>query len=337
MSAPPDIDVRPLVRGILASVACAVVSGCGTSPYVYPDARTYADFVNPRPVQAGMTEEFVSLGNRNGTARVSLIGANVVSYVPAGGEEVLFSVKHPEFLSGEFQHCGIPVVWPWFGKNGDAGSTFHGFVRLMKWSVVSKEETDRFSRLVLGLDSSDATRRLWPFDFRLRCTVTLSDRLTVSLVAENTDQVPFDITEGMHAYFHVSDVDTVVVRGLDGSRNDRILCDVLDPVFQGDLRFHAGEKRVFTPGGGEYVLFDEDAGRAICMAANGHRKLILWSIPEESNVGQFTGDDWKHFVCLEPATISREAALRVMPGKRHELSMTIKAVPLRAEGNVHAR
>lgn len=316
---------------VLAACAAGCVSEQSKQPeqHVHPDARTYADFVRPNPAPMPQANEIVTLKNAHGTAKVSLCGANVFSYVPAGGEEVLFSVKNPDFGATEFQHVGIPIVWPWFNMNGEAGSTAHSFVRQMKWTVVAKEETENVARLVLELVSNDETRRLWPYDFRLRYTVTIGDQLVVSLVTENTDRVPFEITEGFHSYFYVSDVDKVVLRGLDGCRNDRIVADSLDPVFKGDLRFHAGEGRVFTPGKGEYVLFDEGANRAICLAARGHSKLILWSIPEESNVGPFTGDDWKHFVCLEPSTISREAKVKVQPGKQHELRMSVKAVKLR--------
>lgn len=313
----------------LLFVSCLVLAGCQSATYIHPDARTYAELVGKNPVQKNLTEEFVTLKNRHGAVRVSLIGANVVSYVPAGGQEVLFSVKNPDFVSGEFLHCGIPVVWPWFNMNGEAGSVMHSFARQMKWAVVSKEETANVTRLVLELKSNEETRRLWPYDFRLQYTVTLGDQLQVSLVTENTDRIPFEITEGFHSYFRVSDVDKVVLRGLDGCRNDRVGSEWLNPVFEGDLRFHAGEGRVFTPGKGEYVLFDEGAGRAICLAARGHKKLILWSIPESSNEGQFTGEDWKHFCCLEPSTISRDVAVVVQPGKEHELRMSIKAVPLK--------
>lgn len=308
--------------------AVVALAGC-SSVYVHPDARTYADFTKPNPATEGVKNEIVTLKNAHGTAKVSLIGANVFSYVPAGGEEVLFSQKNPDFAAVEFQHVGIPVVWPWFNMNGEAGSAQHSFVRQMKWSVLKKTENAAMSSLVLGLESSDETRRIWPYDFRLRYTVTLGEQLQVSLVTENTDRVPFDITEGFHSYFRVSDVDKVVLRGLDGCRNDRIGSELLDPVFEGDLRFHAGEGRVFTPGKGEYVLFDEGMNRAIAMAARGHRKLILWSIPESSCTGPFSGDDWRHFACLEPSTISREAAIRVQPCKRHELRMSVKSCKLK--------
>ena len=328
-----SVTLDRMARGLLGfALAGAIVYGagcageasqCNLGVYHHPDARTYEDFagaVLPRPPG----NEIVTLTNVHGIAKVSLVGANVFSYVPAGGKEVLFSVKEPDFTSPEFQHVGIPVVWPWFNMNGEPGTWIHGFARRMKWTVVEKAETADVSRLVLELVSDETTRKVWPYDFRLVYTVTLCDRLIVSLATWNTGSIPFEVTEGLHAYFRVSDVDAAVLRGLDGCLNDSLNSDRPDTVFKGDLVFHAGEGRVFTPGHGEYVLFDEGANRAICVAARGHRKLILWSIPEDACTEQFSGDDWKHFACLEPAAIGRESAVTVLPGKRHELSMSVK-------------
>ena len=314
----------PIAAALICAAGCVVSSGA----YHHPDGRSYADFVWKNVLPA-VENETVTLTNMHGTAKVSLVGANVFSYVPAGGDEVLFSVKDPDFTLLRFPHAGIPVVWPWFGWNGEAGTAIHGFARRMKWTVLEKAETPDVSRLVLELVSDERTRAMWPYDFRLVYTVTLCDRLLISLATTNTGTIPFEITEGLHPYFRVSDVDTVVLRGLDGCLNDSIHSHLPDKEFEGDLRFQAGENRAFTPGKGEYVLFDEGANRAICLAARGHRKLNLWSIPESSCKGLFSGDDWKHFACLEPATISREAAVTVLPGKRHELLMSVKTVPIR--------
>ena len=341
-----SVTLARMARGLLGfALAGAIVYGtgcageasqCNLGVYHHPDARTYEDFagaVLPRPPG----NEIVTLTNVHGIAKVSLVGANVFSYVPAGGKEVLFSVKEPDFTSPEFQHAGIPVVWPWFNMNGEPGTWIHGIARRMKWTVVEKAETADVSRLVLELVSDEITRKVWPYDFRLVYTVTLCDRLIVSLATWNTGSIPFEVTEGLHAYFRVSDVDAAILRGLDGCLNDSLNSDRPDTVFKGDLVFHAGEGRVFTPGHGEYVLFDEGANRVICVAARGHRKLILWSIPESSCTEQFSGDDWKHFACLEPAAIGRESAVTVLPGKRHELSMSVKAAALGRDGSQNGR
>lgn len=303
---------------------------CSDDVYIHPDSRTYADLAGREAQVIKQTkDDFVTLKNKHGEIKVSLIGANVFSYIPTGGEEVLFSVKNPDFTMKDFLHAGIPVVWPWFNMNGEAGSTIHAFARQMRWSVKEKTSTDNVSRLVLELNSNTDSLRLWPYKFNLLYTIELGQSLTVSLRTKNTDEIPIYVTEGFHSYFQVSDVNKVVLRGLDGVHNDAVGCGLFNKVFEGDLKFHAGEGRVFFPGRGEYVLFDEGKNRAITLAARGHRKLILWSIRPKSSTGQFAPDDWKHFVCLEPSTISREAQVKILPGREHELRMTIKAVPLK--------
>ena len=308
--------IRPL------SVLALAVSLCGCATAAQPR------HVVAQPGPGGA--DVLVLSNRHGVVEVSLYGAQVRRYEPTGQVPVVFAPTVPlAYEKGGTMFGGIPYAWPWFNMNGEAGSTGHAFARQFKWTVVEKIEEAKMSRLVLELVSNEETRRLWPYDFRLRYTITLADQLQVSLVTLNTGHVPFSVTEGFHSYFRVSDVDQVVLRGLDGVFNDRMNAALPNPVWEGDLKFHAGEGRVFFPGRGEYVLFDEGANRAIAMAARGNAKLILWSIPESSCKGQFSGDDWKHFACLEPATISREAAIRVLPGKEHELRMSIKAAKLR--------
>ena len=319
---------------LAAGLAVGLVSGCVAAendrvrPYVFPDERGYADFLRPNPSQAGVTNEIVTLSNSNGTAKVSLLGAYLFSYVPAGGEEVLFSVAKPDFGSELVQPAGIPVVWPWFARNGEAGSTPHAFARQMKWKVLERAENAWRSRLVLGLESTDETRRLWPYEFRLRYTIVLADQLQVSLETENVDKVPLTITEGFHTYFRVSDVNTVVLRGLDGCCDMSGGCDAKRTWFEGDLAFQAGESRVFAAGMGEYLLFDRGLGRVIAMSARGNSRLILWSKrPGPSPDPRFSGDDWKHLTCLEPAILGREAALTILPGRKHDIRMSVKALP----------
>lgn len=318
--------------GVLAAIV--LMAGCATPPapevrYDYSDGRDFAQLVKPQPSGGpALTNQFVTLSNRWGTARVSLIGANVVSYVPAGGTEVLLQPKEEDFTTGMFIHGGIPIVWPWFNMNGEAGTAPHGFARVLPWTVVEKVGDEGVSRLTLELVSTPETRRVWPYEFQLRYVITLSEQLQVSLVTRNVGRVPFSLTEGFHSYFRVSDVNQVVLRGLDGCLNDTLDSAKADLPFSGDLKFHAGEGRVFTPGRGEYVLFDEGANRALAVSARGHRKLTLWSVANPYNVF-FRPGDWKHFCCLEPSILCRESAVTVAPGKEYELRMSVKAVPLR--------
>lgn len=62
---------------------------------------------------------------------------------------------------------GIPLIWPQFSNRGPLAS--HGFARVSDWRVTSKDD----ARLVLELEDSEATRKLWPFEFIARYSVEL--------------------------------------------------------------------------------------------------------------------------------------------------------------------
>ena len=138
----------------------------------------------------------VVLANQYGTAEVALFGAQTVSYRPTGNPPVLY-MPHPYDAkpAGEEIHGGIPVCWPWFARNGAPGSKIHGLARYSTWSVRGTEYSEDITEIRLGLSSSEETRALWPHDFDLELTVSVSMKLTLCLTVKNTGDVPFKFTE----------------------------------------------------------------------------------------------------------------------------------------------
>ena len=137
-----------------------------------------------REVEVVIFSVVVVLTNLLGSVSVDTHGARVSSYVPVGGEEVLFT--------SETGTGGIPLCWPWFGGLGpSADSRRHGIARYMDFAVVSTNRIVNDTTLTLRLDSCEETRRLFPHDFTLTVSVRISDRLTVSMTAENTGSDPF--------------------------------------------------------------------------------------------------------------------------------------------------
>ncbi len=270
-----------------------------------------------------------ALANQYGSAEISLYGAQVLSYRPTGSMEVLFTPREIAFGPDRADHGGIPVCWPWFGANGPEGSYGHGFARRMMWRVVGSEYSEDVSELTLALDCCEETRRLWPHEFRLRLKVSVSMKLNMGLVTTNAGDEPFEITEGFHPYFLVRDRDAVTVRGVEGCA----FCDArrsraADAVWTGDLRFDDDYDHVFTVSRGEFAVVDPGLRRAIAIACRGNTKLVCWNpgaagLPSR-NIG---GEDWRRFVCVEPATLFREdSTTTVRPGESHELLMAVQSV-----------
>lgn len=136
----------------------------------------------------------LALTNRFGSVAVDTHGARVVSYVPAGGSEVL------EMLPSGYG--GVPLCWPWFQFNGPRGkdSPKHGLARYRDFTLVSRVDGFRSSELVFRLESDERTRREFPHDFILTLTVRLAESLTLELAGKNTGTSPFRVTEAFHPY-----------------------------------------------------------------------------------------------------------------------------------------
>lgn len=99
------------------------------------------------------------------TCDVYLQGAQVVSWRPRGGADVLYTAPHTPF-DGSPIRGGIPIAWPQFAAQGPL--PMHGFARTAVWAPVAAR--DGYAELTLG--DSPATRALWPHAFALTLRVT---------------------------------------------------------------------------------------------------------------------------------------------------------------------
>lgn len=267
----------------------------------------------------------VALANKYGSAEVSLYSGNVISYRPTGNLPVLFMPDAARFADDSEVHGGIPVCWPWFGRCGEPGSKSHGFVRHSVFEVRGSEYSDEITEITLGLKSSPETKAIWPHDFDLEYKISISMKLNLYLTTKNTGTEPFKFTEGFHPYFRVRERDAVAVYGLDG-------CDAVDardmkPFVQvGELRANADLDHVFTLTKREYVINDPGLKRAIAMVSRGNSKLVVWNPGPGVKLPDLAEDDWKRFLCVEPATLFREDGIELAPGETHQLVAAIQSV-----------
>jgi galactose mutarotase-like enzyme len=109
---------------------------------------------------------------------------------------------------------GIPILFPICGNLVDNsythnGQTYalkqHGFARDLPWTVIDRVTQDRVA-ITLGLDSSDETRAVYPFDFQVRFTYSLQgNALEIHQQYTNTSAGPMPFATGFHPYFAVAD------------------------------------------------------------------------------------------------------------------------------------
>ncbi len=237
---------------------------------------------------AGVFAAIVAITNLCGTVSVDTHGARVVSYVPTGGEDVLF-------VSGTGTG-GMPLCWPWFaGLGPEASSRRHGVARYHDFKVVSvTNHTSRESEIVMRLDSDDSTRREFPHDFSLTLSFRLTDMLTVTMTGRNTGKEPFVVTEAFHPYLAVGDSPRCRIDGTDSPE-----CSLDDPV----------------------------TGNGLSLSCKGGGYRVWRPNPEShlsKTVSAINPGDWRRFVCIESGTFTKESAYRLMPGEEHTLVLSIK-------------
>lgn len=244
----------------------------------------------------------VVLTNGLGTVRVDTLGAHVLSYVPAGGREVLFRPS-ADRRPRQWYHGGIPVCWPWFGRYGEPGSGMHGLVRLMDWEVVSRQDAARESRLHLRLKSNAESERYFDGAFELDYEIVLAETLKLDLSMRNTGSRRFPVTTGFHPYFRVADVAASTVR-----------------TPQGVIRCMPGMDGGRPFADGRYVL--DDGEREIVLTSWCNNKLVIWTHDGTPLDGLAPGE-WRHFVCVEPAILPRMDGIWLEPRGSYRIGLSI--------------
>lgn len=277
-------------------------------------------FSKKPPKPADEAFGFVDLACRHAKARVSLFGAQVVSFVPAGKEEVLFVPKALPFSGMGEVHGGIPVCWPSFSfDTSDAGLPQHGFARYSLFRAENRRTAEDYDEVTLVLESSADTLRMWPYEFRLEVKVQLTDRLRVIVKTVNAGTAPFELTEAMHAYFRVADVKRCAVRGL-----------VADPKKEG-----WASACVFRPSGGcsgtfgawrpDLVLEDDSEKRTVGLSMTGNNSVVLWNPGDYGRRKEnLVAGEWDKFLCVEPANVAEHGKVVVPPGKSHEFQLCVR-------------
>ncbi|MEN5040600.1 lytic murein transglycosylase [Stenotrophomonas sp. TWI1149] len=263
------------------------------------------------------------------TAAISVFGGQLLSYVPKGGQDVMWLSPSAQPLPTPIRG-GTPVCWPYFGRQGQGNDVpSHGFVRNVPWTLQqARREAD--GTMVLTL----APPVLENLDLRLRMELRIGRTLEQRLITENTGRQPVAFTQALHNYFHVSDAMQVSVEGLDGlSYLDKFENYAAPRQQQGewslrDPRDPGRSDRIYTQAGGRYLLKDPGLKRRIEITTTGSRSLVAWN-PGEAGASRMAdvGAGWRNYVCLEAANAGPDV-VTLAAGASHTLTQTFRVLPL---------
>lgn len=237
------------------------------------------------------------------TASVSLYGGHVLSWQPAGHENVFWVSETAEFKHGTAIRGGIPLCWPWFGPNldeqGNNGGN-HGFARTKLWQLVSHEVTDENVTIVLELNGENE-HVLWSSKFKLLQTLVFSKTFSQQLAIANLSSKTVKFSSALHSYFKVSDpknvqvpqlIDSVFDDKITGKKQQKDLIEnCLGPI---DRIYYCSD---------EQVVIDQGLQRKITVESNHCQQWVLWNPGQEiaKNMSDIHSGGEHEFVCLEAA------------------------------------
>ena len=265
----------------------------------------------------------IDIQNEQASAIITIQGAYVLSWVPAGEDEVIWVSDDATFAVGKSIRGGIPICWPWFGPH-DTNTAFpaHGFARTVFWQVSKVEPlTTGETEITFGLDTQQLDndiRNMWPQPTQLQYKVTVGRTLTLELTTFNQGTQPFTVGQALHTYFAVNDISNTSVYGLE----DRDYLDKTDnfnrKTQNGPIKIHSETDRVYQDTPDDIVI--DDGRRKILIKKSGSQSTVVWNPWEmvAARMGDLGKDGYLNMVCVETANAADDVVI-IAPGESHTL------------------
>jgi galactose mutarotase-like enzyme len=269
---------------------------------------------------ATTTGDSLELRDDDAKSLVTLVPARgaIVTRFRVGERELLYLDEATLLDPGKNVRGGVPLLFPSPGKlagdryerGGHAGSMKqHGFARDVAWQVKSHEGRSA----TLAIESTDATRAMYPWDFRATVTYTLRGRcLRLDFAVDSTGRETMPFGFGIHPYFAVADKASARI-ATNATR-------AFDNVTKKDVAFHGFD---LTKGEVDVHLLDHGSTASELAWGDG-AKLAIRGSPEFGRWVVWTLPG-KPFVCVEPWTApgnalnTGESLIELAPGGRRAL------------------
>jgi len=272
--------------------------------------------------QTGEGLPLLLVENQLGSAVIAIQGAHLLSFVPAGGQDLLWLSPNAIFEPAKAVRGGIPLCMPWFGGHPE-GLPSHGFARSTDWTLQSARNlADGRTEIVLCLQDSEQTRAMWPHAFNFEFTIVVGTTLDLSMTTQNLSDTSVPYTYAFHTYFAVSDYTQVVVTGLADLNYIDTIGVERRLVQKGDVVFTGSTDRVYLDVPEVQTIVD--GTRSIRIASSAH-SAVVWNPGEHAkNIADIGGDVYHQFVCVERGDVF-DNALTLAAGASHTATMTLSA------------
>lgn len=266
--------------------------------------------------------EYIAVSNTIAKAKIALQGGHIFDFQLKGKRALLWLSKDSYFEKGKAIRGGIPICWPWFGAHkSDATLPNHGFARTSLWKHIKTDEiNDQQTKVTLQLKSSNETLKIWPYLFELNLEISIGEKLSVSLTTKNLDIKPFAISQALHSYLLIDDINEVYIDGLDQKRYYNKVDDSFNNLQDGKLFFVAETDRIYQGISSAVKLHDKKD--LISLSTKGSQTVVIWNPGEALAAKMPDLSDHKTMLCIESAN-TLDDELLIQPNDTHKLTTVI--------------
>ena len=272
----------------------------------------------------------INIQTPQATARISAYGAQVLSFKPTDTNDDLFFLSpQSAYGDGKAIRGGVPICWPWFGDDPSGyGRPAHGFARNQVWDVVDTNQADNgVVRVILQLLPNEVSRKYWHCEFKLQLSITVGENLTLALTTENTDTASFVISQALHTYFNIGDVEHVRLRGLDKYHYLDKTLNFAQKLQQGDINFVTETDRIYLQSPEQLFIEDPTLARRVIINSQGSQTAVVWNPWNKAvNLADMDNNAYQRFICVETANAA-DNSIELAPGEVHTLTAQYQVLP----------
>ncbi|EEQ91363.1 hypothetical protein RJZ56_005624 [Blastomyces dermatitidis] len=302
----------------------------------------------PQPtITISVEEDKVQASLASGeSVTVNLLGATVVAWKLAEGEEQLFLSQKAVLDGSKPIRGGIPLVFPVFGPPPKDHATSalpqHGFARNAYWEFLGKstsesegQDGDSSVKLDFGLSTSmlsDKFKSDWPYEFGLVYSVTLSkDSLGTTLQVRNKGEKPFDFQVLLHSYFKVEDIAKIRILNLQSKTYvDKVLNASTHVESSPALAITQETDRVYQSLDPKVPIViangDDNDSSLFSISRESLDDIVVWNpwIEKAKGMADFAPDDgYKNMICVEAGSVVKWQTLEA--GESWECGQVVKS------------
>lgn len=270
--------------------------------------------------------EYLHIDNAWAHATISLYGGQILSHhAKTQAHPLTFLSEQAHYQTGKSIKGGAPLCWPWFGidtTGQERGA--HGFARTRNWSLQScVQHPNGSTHIILELFDSPETQQLWPHAFHLETSIIIGNNLHIGLTTHNRNEDPITISQALHTYFAVSDLEGIQVHGLEHTQYIDHAQDGHKQTKQqnGPVEFTQEVDRVYTHTPAQLSITDPQWQRQILIRSTGSHSTVVWNPGQTlcERSADLRDDAYRSFICVETANTAINTII-IQAGHSHTIS-----------------